>query len=320
MPKKKTTPTKNRVTKAAARTVKPPEYRRLRYQKRIKHPGPRLPSVFSLLRRSFGVLKANWKLIGGILLVYAVLSLVLVRGFGEIAGISELKTSINELTEGSADQVSVGLALFGELLVTTGETVQGSAGVYQLILTIITSLALIWALRQVFSADTRERPGIKAAFYNGQYPLVPFILVLVLLTIQLLPLLVGSQIYGIVVANGLAVTGAEQAVWLGLFIALALWSAYMVSATVLALYIVTLPDMTPMRAWRSARELARLRRWTVLRKVVFLPVALLILGAAILVPTIIFAASLAEWVFFIFGAFCLAMMHTYFYSLYREML
>ena len=56
-----------------------------------------------------------------------------------------------------------------------------------------------------------------------------------------------------------------------------------------ALYIVTLPDMTPMKALRSARELVRYRRWTVLRKVLFLPLMLLVVAAIIMVPIIILA-------------------------------
>ncbi len=52
-----------------------------------------------------------------------------------------------------------------------------------------------------------------------------------------------------------------------IFFLLAMLTLIYVKSSLFALYIVTLPDMTPMKALRSARELARYRRWTVLRKI-----------------------------------------------------
>jgi hypothetical protein len=101
---------------------------------------------------------------------------------------------------------------------------------------------------------------------------------------------------------------------------LALLSLYMVTSSVFALYIVTLPNMTPMRALRSARGLVLGRRWTVLRKLLFLPIALFLLGALIMLPLIWFWAPAATWVFFALSMACLAALHSYMYALYRSLL
>jgi hypothetical protein len=94
----------------------------------------------------------------------------------------------------------------------------------------------------------------------------------------------------------------------------------MLSSSLFALYIVTLPDMTPLTALRSARQLVRYRRWTVLRKIFWLPVALLILAAVIMVPIIIWLTAIAQWVFFLLTMFSLVATHAYMYNLYRELL
>jgi hypothetical protein len=75
-----------------------------------------------------------------------------------------------------------------------------------------------------------------------------------------------------------------------------------------------------MEALRSARELVRYRRWAVLRKIVFLPVALLVIGAAITIPAIYLITSFAGIVFFVLSMIGLAVIHSYMYRLYRELL
>src|SRR5690606_28518012 len=118
----------------------------------------------------------------------------------------------------------------------------------QMLLLLIASLAIIWALRKTHG-DVKVRA--RDAFYQGMYPLIPFILVLLVIGLQLLPLLLGSSLYSLVTTNGIAVHAIEQTAWLLLFGGLSLLSLYMLSSSLFALYIVTLPNMTPMKALRS---------------------------------------------------------------------
>ena len=171
--------------------------------------------------------------------------------------------------------------------------------------------------RQVLSG---KQPRIRDAYYKGMTPLIPFMLVLLVIGLQLLPLLIGSALYSMVMSNGIAVYFIEKLLWTLLFIGLALWSLYMISASVFALYIITLPEMTPVKALRSARELVRHRRWTVLRKILFLPLVLLLVTALIMVPIIILATVVVQWVFFGLTIFALLVVHGYAYTLYRELL
>jgi hypothetical protein len=87
-----------------------------------------------------------------------------------------------------------------------------------------------------------------------------------------------------------------------------------------ALYVVTLPDMTPLTALRSARDLVRYRRLSVFRKLIFLPIALGVIMAVVMLPFIFVVPVLAQWVFFALSMLALIVGHAYFYVLYRELL
>ncbi len=303
--------------RAATRRLKRPEYRSLRLSKRIKHPSPNLPNVLKLLRASLQRLGTSKRLFIGIILVYGLLTIVLVKGFSGSLNVPQLKSSLQSLFQGKWSQLSVGLSLFGLLLGSVGSGTSPTAGLYQSILILIFSLVFIWSLRQV---QAGHKIGLRDAFYKSLYPLIPFLLVLLVVGLQLLPLLIGGSVYNLVLTNGIAVSALERVIWALLFFGLALLSLYMLSSSLFALYIVTLPDMTPLRALRSARELVRYRRWTVLRKIIFLPIGLLLLGAIIVVPLILVLTVAAQWIFFVCTMIALAVVHSYMYNLYRELL
>jgi len=318
---KKATKTKKPVTAPVSRTtprrIKAANYKHFRLHKRIKHPGPALTGVFRLFWRSCAHLVREWKLIGGILLVYGVLNILFVRGLGGGVDLSAIKQALHDVSNGSAGQLSTSFALYGTLLGSAGNTTSQVAGAYQSFLVILTSLALIWALRESL---IQRGQRIRDAFYRGPAQLVPFILVLTVIGLQLVPLIIGAGIYNIVSTNGIAVTLLEKAIWIMLCGLLALLSLYMVSSSLFALYIVTLPGMTPLKALRSARKLVLFRRWTLMRKIIFLPIALVVLSALLIVPIIFVFTSLAGWLFFIMTLIGLAIIHSYMYSLYRELL
>lgn len=301
---------------ARPRRVKQRQYRSFRLEKRIKHP-VRLPNVFRLSRTAGALLWSHKRLFAGITAIYGLLNLLLVQGIMGGTDITELKHLLEEIIGGHLGSFKAGLSIFALQVSSAGNSTSETAGAYQVFLALIGSLAIIWALRQAAGGVTVR---VRDAYYRGMYPLVPFILVLAVIGLQLIPLLIGSALYGIVVSNGIAVYFVEKLLWAMLYGLLVLLTLYMLTSSLFALYIATLPDMTPMKALRSARELVRYRRWTVLRKVVVLPIILLIIAAVIMVPIIMFLTPLAEWVFFLLTMSLLAAVHAYMYTLYRELL
>ena len=309
---------KNTAKSHASRKLKEPAYKPFRLQRpkvRVERPG--ITGAFRLLQFSLGLLKNNWKLFGGIVLVYFVLSMLLVRGFGASINVNDLREYISGIDK-SNGKLSAGLGGFSLLAGNANAPSSDVASAYQAILLIVISLVVIWALRQTMA---EVKVGVRDAFYKGLYPLVPFLLVLMVIGIQLLPALLGALIYSLTIgSSGIALTLLEGLLCLAIVIALVVWSAYMLTSSLFALYVVTLPDMRPIQALRSAKELVRYRRWSLVRKLLFLPVALLLLEVVIMLPIILFLTPLAEWVFFGLGMVGLAVVHTYMYNLYRELL
>lgn len=262
---------------------------------------------------------AQWYLFVSIAIVYGVLNLLLVKGLSDGSNLTSIKSSLDSLLHGQGfgGEVSSSLGTFVALLAGSGSATTETSGIYQSVLLIVCSLAFIWALRQTIAGHAVR---VRDSFYQGMYPLVPFVLTFMLLGLQLVPLVVGGGFYSLAVSSGIAAHAWEKAGCLVVFILLGFWSLRMITATIFALYVVTLPDMTPLRAYRSARQLVYGRRLLLWRKLIFLPVMLLLLAAAIELPLILGVTAAATWVFFGLSTLALPVVHGYLYNLYREML
>jgi hypothetical protein len=321
------TKTKKPATKVVAATANAPAVKRPRRLKAVSYKSFRLQrkiaqvetvtSSFKVTKKAAVLLWQNKLLFAGIALIYGVLNIILVRGLAGSVDVASLKDQIDQAFNGQLGPFASSLTVFAVLVGSSGSGTSSAASVYQLFLVLIVSLAVIWTLRQRL-AGTSVR--IRDGFYQGMHPLIPFILVLLVVGLQLLPLVIGVSLYSLVVSNGIAVYAIEEIFWVVLLILLVLLSLYMICSSVFALYIVTLPDMTPMKALRSARELVRHRRWQILRKILFLPVIMLIIAALIVVPVIIVAAPAAQWVVFVLSMIAIVVVHAYMYVLYRELL
>lgn len=306
----------SQVSQQKPRKLKQSGYRSFRLSKRIKHQGQPLPSAWQIAKQSFILLWQYKVLFGGVLLIYAVLQLVLVQGILG-ANFGETSQVVEETLGNQWSGLASSLTLFSYLLTSAGQTDTAEASVYQSFLLLVATLASIWSLRQVLAG---HKVRIRDAYYKGMYPLIPFLLVLIVVLLQTIPLLIGAWLYQTVVANGIAVSVVEYVFWILIFGIFATLSVYMICSSLFALYIATLPDMTPVKALRSARNLVLHRRWSVLRKLLFLLLIVLLVLAFVLVPTIIIYAPAAPVVFYLLSVLALGYIHTYLYSLYRELL
>jgi hypothetical protein len=270
---------------------------------------------FKLTGRVFGLITNHWKTLGGIVLVYLILNIVFASG---VSNISQTFSTIKEdLNTGGGHAFWHAAGGFGSLIASSGASSTGTGSTLQSVLFVIESLVIIWALRHLLSG---QKISVKLAYYRSMSPLIPFLLVIAVIIIQLLPLTLGGVILAAVAQSVFTSTGLITAFTTITFILLAAWSIYMVSASIFALYIVTLPDMLPRQALRSARELVRYRRWQIIRKVFFLPVFVILAIGVIIVPLILYAPPIVPIVFYILSMLSILFAHTYLYSLYRELL
>ncbi len=304
------------VPQSKLRRLKRPAYKSFRLSKRIRLERQVLPSAWKLFRGCIRHLWQHKKLFLSLVLVQAILTLVFVKSFSVSASLGDTKELLESVLSGTGGRFVAGVTLFGTLLGSNSVNSNVSA-IYQSVISVVMSLGLIWALRQTHVGTKLKTRDV---FYKGMFPLVPFLLVLVVIALQMLPLVLANTLYGFTFGNALAVSVLEKILWALLIFLLTLLTIYMISSSIFALLIVTLPDVVPLQALRSARQLVLHRRWTVMRKLLFLPFVLLIISAGVLIPVIMFVTPLAEWLYFFMAMGGFVVSHSYIYSVYRELL
>lgn len=273
----------------------------------------KLPDSFRLTWRVFGIIRSYWRPLGGIVLVYLILNIIFASGISGLgASVAEIKANLE-----NGDRFWSALGGFGSLVGSGGASSSQTASILQSILIILESLVIIWALRQLLAGN---RVGVKRAYYQSMSPLIPFLLVVAVIFIQLLPLTFGAPIIGTILATVFNPGALLTMLYIIIFAALAVWSFYMISSSIFALYIVTLPDMHPRQALRSAKKLVRYRRWALMRRVAFLPILILFVMAVVVVPLILFISFLVAPVFYVLSMLAILFVHTYLYNLYRSLL
>jgi hypothetical protein len=287
---------------------------RAKAKKEVKSRKP-LPGSFKLAARSFMVIKANWRPLGGIVLVYILLNIVFASGISNVSG--AFSTIKADLQASGGHNLWHAAGGFASLVGSSGASGSGTGSTLQSVLFVIESLVIIWALRHLLSGQAIT---VKRAYYSSMAPLIPFLLVIAVIIIQLLPMTIGAAILAAISSSvfpGMATASIVSGVALAF---LAAWSIYMVSGSVFALYIVTLPDIQPRQALRSAKDLVSFRRLVILRKFLFLPILILVVMGLIIVPLILYASAIVPAVFYVLSVLALLFVHTYLYSLYRGML
>lgn len=299
----------------APRKLKLPKYRSFRLEKKIKVERPTMRGGLKILRDALRLLVRNWKPLLIIIVIYGILNVLLVQSFGNV-NLTETKAAIEDVLAGHWNQFLSGISIFAFLVGRAGNANTEAAGAYQFILLVSVSLAIIWALRRLHAG---EKIRARDAYYRGMYPIVPFIIVLTVMVLQLLPFIIGSFLYSFVGASG-PVGGTELVMWGVAIFMLGTVSLYLLSSSIFALYIVCLPDMSPGISLRSAKELVLGRRWLIIRRILVLPLVLLLAGALIMIPAIMFITPAAIWIFFLLTLLALLVAHGYMYQLYRELL
>ncbi len=286
-----------------------------KYTKKTTRSYKPIPGNFKLIGQVFSTFKQYWRPLGGIVLVYLLLNIIFASGLSNVgSAFNEIKF---ELQAQGGGQFLNALGGFGSLVGSAGVNSSETASVLQAVLFALESLVIIWALRHLLAGQAIK---VKQAYYGAMMPLVPFLLVSFVMILQLLPITFGSFIIAAIVSTIFTAGSAATVIMTIIILGLAVWSIYMLSSSVFALYIVTLPEMEPRKALRSAKNLVRFRRLAVIRRVLFLPLFILLVMGLLIIPLILYVDVLVAPVFFVLSMLAILFIHTYLYSLYRGLL
>lgn len=308
MPKQTAKPKKKQENEAKVVNSRPLDINKRKDEK------AKLANVWQLSAMCLRLLWSYRWLYLGILVIYGVVNLVVARGFSVGSDPTSLKSTIDSLFPGSYQQVLGSVALFSIMLSNAGST----AGVgYEVVFLIFVSLALIWAIRNTSNGSSVR---IRDAYYRGMYPIIPFLIVILVVFLEMLPMVGGISLYLYAVGYHITVTALEQALFALIALLLSALSLYWLAGSMMAMYIVTLPEMTPMKALRSAKKLVKGRRMPVLLRIIYLPIAMLVVSLVIMIPSIMFISHLSQWILLLLSLVFIAIFHSYLYNLYRELL
>lgn len=270
-----------------------------------------IDSVFKITKNSLDVLIINKKLFAGIMLIYGIIYILFIQGITNLA-------VNNSLSLTGPSKIFDGVGTFAQVLSGTSQSSSSPSGSsFQAFMLIIVTLVIIWTLRQIYNGSkVRVRDG----YYKAMYPLIPFILILLFIGLELLPMLIGSTLYNVVISEGIAVNAFEKIFAVVILIGLIMLSLYWISSSIFALYIVTLPDMAPISSLRSAKRLVKGRRLTVFLKLIYLPILITLVTTFATLPFIFIYPKLITLVIFIVSLFVIVFVNSYLYSLYRELI
>jgi len=251
------------------------------------------------------MLAKDWPTFFGITVVYAVGVFIFVKSF-----------SLGSVTTTGTHGFFGAISRFGTMLSSATSSFSAASGMYQVIVSTICALALIWYIRQVLSG---EKASAKQSFYQGMRPLVPYLLVLAMIGIQLLPVAIGGYLLSLMQSSYLLFGWLTWVAW-GIFLLLTLWSLRMLTNSTFALIAVTLPNMTPLKALRGAKKMVYRRRLLIWRKIILAGIFASIIGCIVILPFILWLPAFAPWVFFVCTVLLAMSGQAFFYSIYREIL
>lgn len=258
--------------------------RRRDYKRSLKLPG--------YWNFTFGVVRTLWqhkKLFGGLILVYIIVT-VAISGVGQQDAYSNLastlKSSSGDLFKGNFGPVgSAGLLLLTSVTTGLSPDITQAQSVLGGLAAFFGWLTTIWLLRNVLAG---HKPTLRDGLYNSGSPVLATVLVGFIITIQLLPSAAALIIYTAAQNSGLLDVGVSaMLVWISVIL-LSLITLYWLSSSLIALVVITLPGMYPMRAIRAAGDLVIGRRLRVLYRLLWLALMVVLTWLIVMIPIILF--------------------------------
>lgn len=292
------------------------KYRSFHLQKKIK-PEPRdIPSVRKLFKLSGLFMWQHKKKLLPIMIINAAAYYLLIKTPTSILSISEIRQSVqNALGEGSLKTWNGTLATLGTVVGLNSTS--GSNATQQSVSFLGISMVYIWVIRQLHN---KHDFNIRDAFYQAFAPIIPILVLMVVATFQIIPFAVAGLVYSIARTGGVFVSGFEDMAFFSVAFLMSLLSFYWLTPTIIAIYVTTIPGMYPFRALKSARQLIQFQRFTVFRRIIIMPLAVLAIYFGTLLFTIRFTPGATLYVSEILAFIILPFIHIYLYKLYRSLL
>jgi hypothetical protein len=264
-------------------------------------------------------------------LVYGVVTLAVV-GLASQSRYEEynhtLQNSGNGIFEGNWWEIGkAGILLTTGILGSLNDAPGDVERVVAVLVGLMVWLTTVWLLRAILAG---KKPKLRDGLYNAGAPILSTLFVFVVLLIQLLPVALAAIAFTAGAASGLIDGGVESMVFWVFEVLLLSLSLYIITSTLFALIVVTLPGMYPTAALRTAGDLVIGRRIRILLRFAWLFFVTVVLWAIIMIPIIFFdnwlksVAPGISWIpivpicLLIIGSISIIWLSAYTYLLYRK--
>lgn len=292
-----------------------------------------LPHPIAFIAEVFKVLWAQRRIFLPLMLIYGLLYAALV-GITSQDTYSQIGSALDDT--GSEAGVSESLNAFEKagltfLSIATGgvsTSLNGSQQMIALFLGLMAWLTTVWLLRNILAGNkVKMRDGL----YNAGAPIISTICIIFVIVLQLIPAGFAAIGFAAAQSSGLIASGGVEAMlfWIAAGL-LCLLSLYLISSSLFASIIVTLPGMYPLKALRTSRQLILGRRLPLLLRVIWMALFLAVLWAIIIIPVVLFdgwikwAIPVIEWIpivpfaVLVMSTFSIFWIAAYIYLLYRK--
>lgn len=233
------------------------------------------------------MLRKYWRMFGLMIVIYAFIMVAL----GAITS-QDTYTIIDGLLRSSTnDLFGRGIGQIGQAGVIALSAFASSAGsltpdqhVYLVLSLIFAWLATVWLLREILLG---RKPRLRDGLYNSGAPVLAMIGVILVLIVQLLPIGVVALAYAALSSFGVLDGGfGGMLFWLIVAVIVTL-VLYWITSTIIALVVVTLPGMYPLRATKLAGDLVVGRRLRIMLRLLWGLVLIVLTWVAILILAIL---------------------------------
>ena len=274
--------------KQAAYLAKRPHRSFRRTRRRDYARSLQLPGYFAFTNE---VRRSLWKqrrTFFGLAAVYALITALLV-GLSSQDTYTTITDTLRD-TSGDIFQGNVGEVGKAGLLFLTAmsggfsQTLTEAQQVYAGLIALLTWLTTVWLLRSILAG---HKVKLRDGLYNAAAPILSTFIVAIVLIVQLLPLALALIAYSAAVSTGLLNSGvAAMLFWIAASL-LAVLSLYWITSTFIALVVVTLPGMYPLKALKTAGDLVIGRRIRILLRILWMGLGIFVTWAVVMIPIIL---------------------------------
>jgi hypothetical protein len=271
-----------------------------------------VPKTGDVLKAAWLDISTFWRMIAGVLAVYAILNFIFVVSFSLLPSNEAVEAEITTYLGESAGRVIDSFTLVGISVLNISSPTNTAL---QILLFIIASMALIWTIRKLRGL---QKITIRQAYYEGAANVIPLLLVSAMLLATLIPASLASTL--LIYALPITGTSLEFATIYIIAGALVMLSIYWTLVWWPAFYISMLPGTKPIAAMRAAAALTKKRRLRIWGRILLLSVLLIMLFFVVVLPISLIYQRIVPLAVYLTVTVLFGLGHILFFNLYRSLI